>query len=77
MVEAPVEATGLDLERKSAGPVPLETQPLETQPSETAQAESALKTGPMKSVRPLETDKDATDNAQDDKPLPTPDETSS
>ena len=72
VVEAPVEAAGLDLERKSAGPVPLETQP-----SETAQAESALKIGPMKSVRPLETDKDATDNAQDDKPLPTPDETSS
>ena len=39
--------------------------------------ESALKIGPMKSVRPLETDKDATDNAQDDKSLPTPDETSS
>ena len=77
VVEASVEATGLDLERKSAGPQPLETQPLETQPLETAQAENALKIRPMKSVHPLETDKDATDNAEDDKPLPTPDETSS
>jgi hypothetical protein len=102
VVEAPVEAAGLDLELRSAGPEPLETQPLETQPLETqpletqpleiqpletqpletqpletAQAESALKIRPMKSVQPLETDKDATDNAQDDKSLPTPDETSS
>ena len=87
VVEAPLEAVGLDLERKSTGPVPLEAQALEAQaleaqaleaqPSEKAQAESALKIRPMTTVRPLEGDNDASDNAQDNKSLPAPNETSS
>ena len=82
LVEAPLEAAGLDLESKLTGPVPLETQPLETQPLETqpletAQSESALKIRPMTTMRPLDTDNDATDNAQDEKSLSTPNETPS
>ena len=56
---------------------PLETQPLETQPQETVEAESAVKIRPITTVRPLETDTDAIDNAQDDEPFSAPNETSS
>jgi flagellar biosynthesis/type III secretory pathway protein FliH len=77
LVKASVEAASLDLEGMPTEPVPLETQPLETQPLETAEAESAVKIRPMTTVRPLETDNGATDNAQDDQSPSVSDETSS
>jgi flagellar biosynthesis/type III secretory pathway protein FliH len=67
LVKAPLEAASLDIEGISTEPQPLET----------AEADSAVKIRPMTTVRPIETDNGATDNAQDDQSPSVSDETSS